>query len=257
MSGPLTGFTVFLTRAEGRDEELGSLLEARGATVVLAPAIRFERVDADPDPEGFGWLAVTSPTAADMLPDRLRDAALSGAILTAAVGPGTRQKLEQSGIRVAMTSRKNSAEGLAKTLLGAGEGPGTRALHPTSDRSREELKKHLDAAKVEVVEVVTYRTIAAESMPADVVEAFTEGATPTVVFASPSAIQGFLKALPPDAADRARASARAVAIGPTTGRALHDRKFRRVSVARQPTAKALAACVEAAVLEDAKKENRS
>jgi uroporphyrinogen-III synthase len=123
-------------------------------------------------------------------------------------------------------------------------------IHPTSDHGRGELRERLDAARVEVVEVVVYRTVLSGGLPAEAIAAISAGPTPVVVFASPSAIQGFLTALPPDAGARLRAEARAVAIGPTTGRALHDRGFRRVSVARRPTTEALADCVEAAARED-------
>ena len=98
--------------------------------------------------------------------------------------------------------------------------------------------------------MVCYRTVGTEGIPPLALEALTADSTPTVVFSSPSAIEGLLAAVPGDVAARIRTSARVVAIGPTTGRALHAKGFRRISVARQPTPEALAECIEAAAQED-------
>ena len=78
-AGPLAGRSVAVTRARAQASPLAARLRALGASVVEAPAIRIEPLDATlPDLAGFDLLCVTSPNGArrllELVPRRARPA---------------------------------------------------------------------------------------------------------------------------------------------------------------------------------------
>jgi uroporphyrinogen-III synthase len=243
----LSRHTILLTRPEGRDAELAALLKGRGAEVIHAPAIRFESTPANVRPEGFDWLAVTSPTAAERLPDLVLRAAISGTLRTASLGEGTRRALAQVGIGADLVAGVNTGVGLARAMLEAGIEEGARVLHPTSDRATTGFREMLEHEGVEVAEVVTYRTCPAGPPPEAVVSALTTGGIQVAVFASPSAVTALIRALPPDAAARLREDVLCAAIGPTTSGSLRASGVRTVIQAPAPTALAMVGAICGAV----------
>jgi uroporphyrinogen-III synthase len=238
----VTDPTVLLTRPEGRDEPLARRLRDRGFRVLLAPAIRFEPVPVEVDGSRYDWLVVTSRTAARHLP-----AGSERAPRVAAIGRATAEELARIGRAADLVASVPTGVGLATELIAAGKrGAGTRVLHPTSDRPRPELREALEAAGWTVEPVTAYRTLAAESLPGDVVAELEAGRVAATVFASPSTVEALVGLLPPAAAGHLRASA-AVAIGETTAGALREAGFERVATSPAPDPDALAARIEDAI----------
>jgi uroporphyrinogen-III synthase len=94
-----------------------------------------------------------------------------------------------------------------------------------------------------VDEAVAYRTVVGMSGEIDPVrEAVASDRRPVVVFASPSAVDGFAREL----GSRALARARCVAIGPTTARRVSELTEGPTAVARTPDVLGLVAAIVAA-----------
>src|SRR6476469_5129916 len=169
---PLAGYTVAVT-AERRKEELGALLERRGARVVYAPAIRIVPL-ADDDElvaatravldrpvdiviattgVGFrGWLE-----AADAWDLPLVEHLGSARVL--ARGPKARGAIRSGGlVDVWSPASESSAEVLAHLLSGA-EGPlqGRRIVIQLHGDPLADLVAGLRAAGAEVLPVPVYR----------------------------------------------------------------------------------------------------
>jgi uroporphyrinogen-III synthase len=226
----LAGRRIIVTRE--RPGHLAELLMARGADVIHIPSIavgdppdggaalrrELERLD------DFDWLVVTSPEGAR----RVGAAAAGSRVRLAAVGGGTAQSLaECSGRTVEVIPSTQRAEHLAAAIVTACDDATTmRALVAQADLASGETGGLLRARGVEVVEVTAYSTISIdtsagmsigslapghETAPGqDVATAVAIGRADAVLFASGSAVQGWV------AAFGARTPPVAVAIGPST-----------------------------------------
>jgi uroporphyrinogen-III synthase len=206
---PLAGYTVAVTAAR-RKEELGALLERRGARVVYAPAIRIVPLADDTElvaatravlerpvdlvvattGVGFrGWLEAADAWDLPLV------AHLQGARVLAR-GPKARGAIRSSGLVDAWSPESEaSAEVLAYLLSGA-EGPlkGRRIAVQLHGDPLPELVSGLRAAGAEVLTVPVYRWV----LPEDVgpvrrlVEMAVAGGIDAVTFTSAPAAASLL-----------------------------------------------------------------
>ena len=106
--------------------------------------------------------------------------------------------------------------------------PGMRVLYPASSRALPIISKGLAQLGVEVTQVEAYRTEPAALDVADCRKWIEQGGVGAVTFASPSSVVELQQALGKTDLDRLLSSAPAVAIGPTTARALTERGYTAV-----------------------------
>jgi uroporphyrinogen III methyltransferase/synthase len=207
----LAGRSVAVTRARAQASPLAARLRALGASVVEAPAIRIEPVDATlPDLAGFDLLCVTSPNGARRLLELCRDARDLRGPTIAAIGPGTADALRAGGIEADLIPERAVAESLVEALA---ERPVGRALIARAERARDVLPDALRARGAEVEILALYRTVA-EPL-SDEARAAALGAD-YVTFTSASAVRFFV-----EAAGRPEGP-QIVSIGPITSEALRE-----------------------------------
>jgi uroporphyrinogen III methyltransferase/synthase len=212
---PLHGRAVAVTRARPQASALAARLRELGATVVEAPAIRTEPLDAElPDLATFDLLCVTSPNGAHALFERLhsagRDArALSGATV-AAIGPGTARALAEHGIHADVVPERAVAEGLVEALEGTQV---SRALVVRGREGRDALPDALRARGAAVEVLALYQTVAE---PLDAGTAAAAAGADYVTFTSASTVRYFL------AAAGSLDGPRIASIGPATSAALRE-----------------------------------
>ncbi|WP_228395395.1 uroporphyrinogen-III synthase [Modestobacter roseus] len=174
---PLAGYTVAVTAAR-RSEELGALLDRRGARVVYAPAIRIVPLSDDADlvsatqdvlarpvdlvvattGVGFrGWLE-----AADAWDLPLREHLLGARVL--ARGPKARGAIRGAGLVDAWSPESESSAEVLSHLLSGAEGPlpGRRIAVQLHGDPLPELVAGLERAGAEVVRVPVYRWVLPE-----------------------------------------------------------------------------------------------
>jgi len=186
LGGPLAGRTIAVTRAREQASGLAARLQALGARVVLAPAIRTEPLDAAlPDLSGFDLLCLTSPTGAARLLDLVRDARELAGPRIAAIGPGTAAALRAGGIEPDIVPPRSNAEGLVEALAGAEV---RRALIARAQEGRAVLPDALRERGAEVELLALYRTIA-EPLAGE--ERAAALGADLLVFASSSAVRAF------------------------------------------------------------------
>ncbi|MCU0725895.1 MAG: uroporphyrinogen-III synthase [Planctomycetes bacterium] len=223
MTAPLGGRVVLLTRDEGFAEAL----RARGAEVRVAPLLDFAPVEHAVDPGGFDWIVFTSPRAVAYY-----RAPLSGGARIACVGRATARAVVARGAEVAvLPAESGGAAALVSELTRREDLRGRRVLFPCGDRALAVVEEGLAAAGARVTRLVVYRAVDAASLPPGIARG-----VDAVVFASPSAVAVFT-ALGGDLA-----AARAVAIGPTTARALAARGI-EAAVAPTPDAEGVVAAL--------------
>ncbi len=235
-AGPLAGRSVAVTRARAQASPLAARLRSLGASVVEAPAIRIEPLDATlPDVGGFDLLCVTSPNGARRLLELCRDARDLRGPAIAAIGPGTADALRAGGIVADIVPARAVAESLVETLA---DRPVKRALVVRAEQAREVLPDALRERGAEVEILALYRTVA-EPL-ADNARAAALGAD-YVTFTSASAVRYFV-----EAAGRPQGS-RIVSIGPTTSDALREHGLEPDVEAREHTPDGLVAALVDAV----------
>jgi uroporphyrinogen III methyltransferase/synthase len=215
---PLAGVSVAVTRARAQASELVAGLEALGAAVVEAPAIRIVSIEGPtPDLGGYDLVCLTSPNGVRLLFGRLHSAgldarALAGATV-AAIGPGTAAVLRQHGVIADVVPERFLAEGLVEALRDV---PVRRALIARAAGARDVLPGALRERGAEVEVLPLYETVA-EPLSETQLAALAD--SDYVTFTSSSTVRFLLEA----AGDARLDHARLVSIGPVTSAALRER----------------------------------
>lgn len=221
---------VVVTRAEERDGPLSAELKSLGLAVLVWAAVRVLPTEAAAldaalgRAESFDWIVFTSRHAVAAVTSRL--SALPSGMRTAAVGRATAAVLKQHDWRVDLVPDEPSAAGLVAAFAASGSARGSRVLYPASSCALPTLAAGLTQLGAEVTTVEAYRTVSGTALDVEDCRSWiTRDAVGAVTFASPSAVAELESALGKDDFGRLLGRAAAVAIGPTTARALTDRGY--------------------------------
>ncbi|MHB8814004.1 MAG: uroporphyrinogen-III synthase [Steroidobacteraceae bacterium] len=221
---------VVVTRAEDPDGPLSTELKSLGLPVLVWAAIRVLPADTARLDEALGrvdsfdWMVFTSRHAVAAGTARL--AAPPSGLRTAAVGRATASVLTQHGWRVDLLPGEPSAAGLVAAFAAAGTARGARILYPASSRALPTLAAGLRQLGAEVTMVEAYRTVSETALDVESCRSWiTRRGVGAVTFASPSAVAELESALGREDFARLLGTAPAVAIGPSTARALTERGY--------------------------------
>jgi uroporphyrinogen-III synthase len=192
----LRGKVVLVTRAHSQAGVLAAMLNDRGASPILAPAIRIlpalgrDLTEAVRELVGgaFEWVIFTSPSGVEALLVRL-DPVAGVPARVAAIGEGTASALTQWGIEPALVPSAFTTEALA-TAMPRGSG---RVLLARADIASKELESALATKGWTPVRVDAYRTVLSDELPAPAEEALRDGRVDVVTFTSASTVDGFVK----------------------------------------------------------------
>ncbi len=227
---PLSGLRVVVTRPKERAGRLSRMLRDRGAEVIEYPCIATQTLpDAVlPSFEGADWLGFTSITGVESFFELLkrggRDVRELGGAKVAAIGPATREALEQRGLRVDFMPSVYDGEHLAEGLADIALAGNKRVLMLRAQDGSPALSAVLKGRSVNFTEVKLYRTFSAHGrfMPADVDAA---------VFTSASTVRGFCEACP----DMTMTDIKAVCIGIQTAQAAKEAGFSDILISPKAT----------------------
>jgi uroporphyrinogen-III synthase len=221
---------VVVTRAEELDGPLSSELKSLGLPVLVWSAVRVLPADAAALEEALGrarsfdWIVFTSRHAVTAVTSRL--SAPPPGLRTAAVGRATAAVLKQHGWPVDLVPGEHSAAGLVAAFAASGTAKGVRILYPASSRALPTLAAGLTQLGAEVTTVEAYQTVSGAALDVEDCRSWiARDAVGAVTFASPSAVEELESALGEEDFRRLLGRAPAVAIGPTTARALTERGY--------------------------------
>lgn len=168
MAAPLSGVRVLVGRARHQASALSSGLRALGAEVLEIPFIEIRKPrsykaldEALKHLSEYDWLILTSVNGVDALCERLRKLHLGGKLMrhlkVAAIGPATRQAIEQHGVKVNVVPREYVAESVVASLRRKVKGK--RVLLARAKVARDVIPRELRSlgARVDVVEA--YETV--------------------------------------------------------------------------------------------------
>ncbi|MBB5787651.1 uroporphyrinogen-III synthase [Jiangella mangrovi] len=235
---PLAGFTVAVTAARRR-EELGALLERRGARVVQAPAIRIVPLDDDAEllaatkrcvdepidiavaTTGIGFRGWMEAADGWGLGERLLDRLGSATLL--ARGPKARGALRAAGLTDDWAPPSESSAEVLEHLLGQ-DLVGRRIAVQLHGEPLPDFTDALTAAGAIVVAVPVYRWVPPDDVAplSRLVETLAARQIDCVVFTSAPAVASLLAlassmGLEDVVLDALRSSVLAACVGPVTG----------------------------------------
>ncbi|MGI8920603.1 MAG: uroporphyrinogen-III C-methyltransferase [Solirubrobacteraceae bacterium] len=220
-AGPLAGRTVAVTRVRAEASALARELQALGARVVQAPAIRVTPLAGPaPDLAAYDLVCLTSPNGVRYLWQRVRaaggDARSFAGTTLAAIGAGTARALAEHGLEADVVPARSVAEGLVEALV---DHPIRRALVARASEARDVLPDALRERGAEVEVVTLYETKAQALGPAELEAARTAD---YVTFTSSSTVRYLLEAAG-ETGFEPSPDARIVSIGPVTSETLRER----------------------------------
>lgn len=228
---PLEGKRILVTRPKDQARSLTGALEALGASVIAAPAIRIQPPDdfapldrAIRKLERFDWIVFTSVNGVRAFFERRRrarpDASLAR-VRFAAIGPATARALEahDPSIAAEVVPERYVAEDVFRALKEADELSGKRILLPRADIAREALPRLLREAGAFVVVVCAYRTEPDAESIERAVRLAEKGGVDLVTFTSGSTVRSFFE-VARSRSPKASFEFACASIGPITSAAL-------------------------------------
>ncbi|HWZ46545.1 MAG TPA: uroporphyrinogen-III synthase [Candidatus Saccharimonadales bacterium] len=250
----LQGRRVLVTRARKQSAGLTRPLRLLGAKVVEVPTIEIKaprsyapldsalRKAAD-----YDWLILTSVNGVEALFARLKKLRIPVDLLrhmhVAAIGPATRQAIEDHGLPVTVTPPKYIAESVVEALRGRTEGK--YVLLVRAKIARDVLPTELRKAGAAVDVVEAYETHVPRGAATKLKKLFTARNKPHVItFTSSSTATNFLSLLGKNAPKLLEGISLA-SIGPVTSATLTQAGYRPSIEAREYTMQGLVEAIRA------------
>lgn len=228
---PLFGVRIGITRPDRQADAAIRRCRELGAQAVLMPTIEilppenWSDVDAAIDrlPE-YDWLILTSANGVRSLLSRLWERRFDGRCLgqtkIAVIGDATAEALAEFHLRADLTPESFRAEALAEALKPLVAG--ARVLWARANRGRDVLPRELTAAGAQVEEVVVYRNLDVDALPAEALGLMERGELDWIGLSSPSIARQFAALLTPAAREQLGGNVRLAAISPVTAEAADD-----------------------------------
>ncbi len=201
---PLAGRKVVVTRAADQNASLVQLLKSAGAEVLELPLIRsvgtgptVDTLEAFSELWTYEWLIFTSPNGVrhffELFFKTFDDIRSLGGAHVAAVGKGTAEALRQYYIKADLIPEVQTGEGLADALIKEQTLDNLNILIVAGNLNTDELATRLEAAQAIVDKVVVYRTEACDLSGDESAAKFRSEGADAIIFASPSAVDSFVK----------------------------------------------------------------
>jgi uroporphyrinogen III methyltransferase/synthase len=222
---PLFGKRILIVRTGEQARRTAEEVRERGGSPITFPLIEI----ADPpdrapleralaELQTYDWVLFTSANGVERafaaLRSQGRDARSFGRCRIGAIGPKTREAIEQQGLTPDLTAKEFIGEGLAAALLEQGV-PG-RVLLLRALTARDALPEALSAAGVHVDVVPAYQTLdLGQAKRRELSTLITEGGVDVVMLTASSTVKAFVAALD-EPARNALDSVVIACIGPVT-----------------------------------------
>ncbi|MDK2824092.1 MAG: uroporphyrinogen methyltransferase / synthase [Clostridia bacterium] len=202
---PLFGKRVLVTRSREQASILSQRIEELGGeaweypTIAIEPPLDFEPFDkAIKNVNNYHWIIFTSVNGVKAFFERLKklhiDIRKLGDVKLCAIGPKTKEQLEEKGLLVDFVPEEFRAEAIIdglKNTLKAGQ----KVLLPRADLARPILVESLKELKLNVEEVIAYRTVLDSDNNKELLEKLINKEIHVITFTSSSTVKNFLKLL--------------------------------------------------------------
>jgi uroporphyrinogen-III synthase len=248
----LKGKTLAITRSERNAEEFSRLVAAEGGKAIALPTI--EIVPAGPQAarefldklhdKKHDYCAFMSSQAVSVLFELASKSEIISALESTAViavGPKTRQSLEERGISVRLMPEKFSSAGLVELLLSGAKPAGKKIIIPRSGAANEFATEALTKIGMQVDKVSLYsvRTCAPSSAWGEFSALLLRKKVDAVIFTSASSVGSFFEIMAKTSPGHPRLDSvtRVVSIGPFTSKELRGRGIIKCFEVKEHTVK--------------------
>lgn len=254
---PLWGKRIVVTRARSQASLLTEKIYELGGEAVEFPTISIKPVadinllyNALYNIEHYNWLIFTSVNAVDIFFAEMKKLSLDirnlKGINICAIGPATRDKLEDKGLIVDTVPDEYRAEGILSVLKPRIK-PGDWVLLPRARGARSVLPKTLKEWGAHVNEVYIYEAVPVSTVSEETKEKIKKGMVDYVTFTSSSTVSNFVKIVGRENIEAINKSVKIACIGPITAETAEKEGFKVDLVAREYTIEGL---IKAIIEED-------
>ncbi|WP_066635962.1 uroporphyrinogen-III C-methyltransferase [Desulfolucanica intricata] len=223
---PLFGKRIVVTRSREQASVLSEAIEALGGEPWEFPTIKIEPPrDYRPMDEAinnlasFNWLIFTSVNGVKYFFNRLKfhkkDIRDLKGVKLCAIGPKTREALEQYGLLVEYVPGEYRAEQIIEGLKDMLT-PGEKILLARADIARKVLPQALKELQADVTEITAYRTLLGDSNSELLKQMLKEKNIQAVTFTSSSTVRNFINLLNTDNPAELLSGVILASIGPVT-----------------------------------------
>lgn len=255
---PMFGQRILVTREHSGGFET---LKKLGAEILEFPTIQhrdpesWDKADqAINEIEKYNWIVFTSKNGVVYFFKRFfeqgRDIRDLKGIHICAIGPKTREEIEQYGIRVALVPEVFRAEGLMNAF---GDVKGMRFLLPRAKEAREEFPEAVKEAGAKITVATVYRTICPEHHGKQLVRFLREGRITVATFTSASTFNNLVRMTGHQAKELLR-DVTLAAIGPVTKQAIEKQGLKVTIMPEHSTVDAMVEAVRQWALADGKEK---
>jgi uroporphyrinogen-III synthase len=238
MSG-LRNKILAITRSKSDAKDFLQLVREQGGRVIALPAIEIVPQGPEVAEEFFDKLrkkkhyycAFMSQQAVNILFDLARDkiAAALNSTTVIAIGPKTKQSLEEHGIKVGLVLEKFSSFGLVE-LMSEMKPAGKKIIIPRSGAANDFVTEALIRLGMDVDEILLYtvRTRAVEPIWREFCDLLFQKRVDALIFTSASNVNSFFEIMYNMSKGELQLDnlTKVVSIGPLTSKALRDRGIR-------------------------------
>ncbi|MDD2510422.1 MAG: uroporphyrinogen-III C-methyltransferase [Syntrophomonas sp.] len=232
---PLWGKRVVITRARAQASQLVERIRDLGGQAIEFPSIKIEKEknlaalhNAFQNIGQYDWIIFTSINAVDIFFAESRQAGLDirdlKGIKLGAIGPATRDKLLDRGLRVDIVPEDYRAEGILKELS-ARIKPGQWILLPRARGARSILPDTLRQWGAYVNEVYLYQAIAASQVSKATLKNIVAGNMDYLTFTSSSTVSNFVKIIGAENIPGLKGKVKVACIGPVTADTARENGF--------------------------------
>lgn len=154
---------------------------------IHAPLIKIapKKIEKIPDVGSFSYFIFTSQSTVDLFFQMISPEAMANKTVIS-VGKKTTQKLETLGIKVTITAKSETSEGIVEEMHGI-DLSNSRIFWPHSALSRSVISDYLTGEGIKFEEWILYDTVFNENVPLTQLDTVEE-----IIFTSPSTVDAFL-----------------------------------------------------------------
>lgn len=225
---PLWGQRILVTRSRGQASVFSEkILELGGQpiefpTIDIVPPDDYTPLDmAITKIEEFDWVIFTSVNGVEAFYNRLlhhkKDFRCLKDIRICAIGPKTKERLENFGLIVDYMPGEYRAEAIIEGMAGE-DLKGKKILLPRADIARKILPEALKSLNAEVVDVVAYKTVKGQGNVEEVKQLLKDKKITTITFTSSSTVRNFVSMFNEDELHELIKDVRLASIGPITSK---------------------------------------
>jgi uroporphyrinogen-III synthase len=202
---PLAGCRILVSRAKQQAGLLSSALRSLGGQAMEIPFIEIRRTRSYQPLDlalrnlaSYDWLILTSVNGVEALFERMARKRVAKSELThlkiAAIGPATKNAIEQRGLRVIVTPKEYIAESVVAALHRRVNG--RRVLLVRARVARDIIPRELRKAGAHVDVVEAYETVVPQAAKRRLRTALASGRKPhAITFTSSSTVRNFVQLL--------------------------------------------------------------